>query len=95
MRSDPFFADLEGTLHGFAWTGMDNFVGNVSSIVLEVPADMLFTGPQIGVWASISRRRGDGTLEQMDRGGNPTPQPVHQPRRGKGPVQLPAACLTT
>ena len=29
----------------------------------------------IGVWASISRRRGDGTLEQMDRGGNPTINP--------------------
>jgi len=61
-RSDPFFADLEGTLHGFAWTGLDNFIGNVSAIVLEVPADMLFAGRQIGVWASISRRRPDGTL---------------------------------
>src|SRR5215510_12395001 len=51
-RSDPFFADLEGTLHGFAWTGLDNFTGTVSSIVLEVPAGMLFAGPQIGVWAT-------------------------------------------
>src|SRR5262249_31867356 len=57
-RSDPFFADVEGTLHGFAWTGHDDYAGNnVSCLVLEVPADMLFTGPQIGVWASISRRR--------------------------------------
>ena len=79
-RSDPFFADLEGTIHGFAWTGLDNFAdNNVSSIVLEVPADMLFTGPQIGVWASISRRRPDGTLEQMDRGGNPTLNPFINP----------------
>jgi Domain of unknown function (DUF4331) len=79
-RSDPFFADLEGTIHGFAWTGLDNFAGNnVSSIVLEVPADMLFTGPQIGVWTSISRRRDDGTLEQMDRGGNPTLNPFINP----------------
>ena len=79
-RSDPFFADVEGTLHGFAWTGHDDFAGNnVSSIVLEVPADMLFAGPQIGVWASISRRRGDGTLEQMDRGGNPTLNPFINP----------------
>jgi hypothetical protein len=38
-RSDPFFADVEGTLHGFEWTGHDDFAGhNVSSIVLEVPA---------------------------------------------------------
>ena len=79
-RSDPFFADIEGTLHGFAWTGHDDFAGNnVSSIVLEVPADMLFAGPQIGVWASISRHRVDGTLEQMDRGGNPTLNPFINP----------------
>jgi Domain of unknown function (DUF4331) len=79
-RSDPFFADIEGTLHGFAWTGHDDFAGNnVSSLVLEVPADMLFAGPVIGVWASISRRRGDGSLEQMDRGGNPTINPFINP----------------
>src|SRR5215469_16255792 len=78
-RSDPFFADLEGTLHGFAWTGLDNFIGNVSAIVLEVPAGMLFAGPQIGVWATISRRRPDGSLEQMDRGGNPTLNPFINP----------------
>jgi hypothetical protein len=79
-RSDPFFADVEGTLHGFAWTGHDDFAGNnVSSIVLEVPADMLVAGPAIGVWATISRRRGDGTLEQMDRGGNPTINPFINP----------------
>jgi hypothetical protein len=79
-RSDPFFADIEGTLHGFAWTGQDGFAGNnVSAIVMEVPADMLFAGPQIGVWATISRRRGDGVLEQMDRGGNPTLNPFINP----------------
>src|SRR5262249_31264853 len=78
-RSDPFFVDVEGTLHG-AWTGHDDNAGhNVSSIMLEVPADMLFDGPQIGVWASISRRRGDGTLEQMDRDGNPTLNPFITP----------------
>jgi hypothetical protein len=36
-------------------------------------------GPVIGVWASISRRRDDGTLEQLDRGGNPTINPVINP----------------
>ena len=51
----------------------------MTSIVLEVPTDLLFTGPQIGVWASISRRRDDGTLEQMDRGGNPTLNPFINP----------------
>jgi hypothetical protein len=79
LRSDPFFADVEGALHGFAWTGHDDFAGNnAGSIALEIPAAML-GGPVIGVWASISRRRGDGTLEQLDRGGNPTINPVLNP----------------
>src|SRR5256885_6968568 len=78
-RSDPFFADAEGALHGFAWTGHDDFAGNnVDSIALEVPDDMLGAGPVIGVWASISLRH-DGTLEQMDRGGNPTINPFINP----------------
>jgi hypothetical protein len=79
LRSDPFFADVEGALHGFVWTGHDDFAGNdVDSIVLEVPNSMLGDGPVIGVWASISRRR-DGELEQMDRGGNPTINPFINP----------------
>jgi Domain of unknown function (DUF4331) len=62
LRSDPFFADVEGALHGFDWTGHDDFAdNNVDSIVLEVPDDML-GGPVIGVWASISRYR-DGVLD--------------------------------
>src|SRR5260370_1348390 len=48
------------------------------SIALEVPRGM-FGGPVSGVWASISRRRSDGTLEQLDRGGNPTINPVINP----------------
>ncbi len=79
LRSDPFFADVEGALHGLVWTGHDDFAdNNVDSIVLEVPSDMVGTGPIIGVWASISRRR-DGVLEQMDRGGNPTINPFINP----------------
>jgi len=79
LRSDPFFADVEGALHGFQWTGHDDFVGNnIDSIVLEVPSDMLGTSPMIGVWATVSRRR-DGKLEQMDRGGNPTINPFVNP----------------
>jgi Domain of unknown function (DUF4331) len=78
LRSDPFFADVEGALHGFVWTGHDDFAeNNVDSIALEVPDDML-AGPVIGVWASISRRH-DGALEQMDRGGNPTINPFINP----------------
>ena len=78
LRSDPFFADVEGALHGFVWTGHDDFAdNNVDSIVLEVPADML-GGPVIGVWASISRHS-NGVLEQLDRGGNPTINPFINP----------------
>ena len=52
LRSDPFFADVEGALHGFQWTGHDDFAdNNVDSIALEVPRGM-FGGPVIGVWAS-------------------------------------------
>jgi uncharacterized protein DUF4331 len=80
LRSDPFFADVEGALHGFQWTGHDDFAGNnVDSIALEVPAALLGRGPVIGVWASISRRRDDGVLEQLDRGGNPTINPFINP----------------
>jgi hypothetical protein len=78
-RSEPFFADIEGALHGFQWTGHDDFAGyNVLSIALEVPDDMLGANPQIEVWASISLRR-DGRLTQMDRGGNPTINPFINP----------------
>jgi Domain of unknown function (DUF4331) len=78
LRSDPFFADVEGALHGFQWTGHDDFAdNNVDSIALEVPNDLL-GGQVIGVWASISRRR-DGMLEQLDRGGNPTINPFINP----------------
>jgi hypothetical protein len=79
LRSDPFFADVEGALHGFHWTGHDDFEdNNVDSIALEVPSDMLGPGPAIGVWASISRLR-NGVLEEMDRGGNPTINPFINP----------------
>jgi len=79
LHSDPFFADVEGALHGFQWTGHDDFAGNnVDSIALEVPSDMLGPGPVIGVWASISRYQ-DGILEQLDRGGNPTINPFINP----------------
>ena len=77
VRSDPFFADAEGALHGFQWTGQDTFAGkNILSIALEVPNDMVLgAGPAIGAWATVSVFR-DGTLVQMDRGGNPSFNPI-------------------
>jgi hypothetical protein len=75
VRSDPFFADVEGYLHGFEFTGDDLFSGkNVLAIVLEVPNDMLGDDPCIGVWAEASVRR-DGVLVQVDRGGQPSTTP--------------------
>src|ERR1700742_3639399 len=58
LRSDPFFADVEGALHGLVWTAHDDFAdNNIDSIVVEVPNDMLGGGaPTIGVWATVSRR---------------------------------------
>ena len=83
-RSDPFFADADGVLHwlvdgqqgNFQWTGTDTFAGaNILSIAVEVPNDMLGRGPLIGTWTTISLRR-DGMLVQMDRGGNPSFNPI-------------------
>jgi hypothetical protein len=83
VRSDPFFADVEGALHGFKWTGQDAFAGkNVLSIALEVPDDMLGTGPEIGIWSTISLHR-EGELIQMDRGGHPTINPFVNPDDAK------------
>ena len=83
VRSDPFFADIEGALHGFQWTGQDGFAGkNVLSIALEVPDDMLGGSPEIGVWSTVSVRR-DGELVQVDRGGHPTLNPFVNPDDAK------------
>jgi hypothetical protein len=72
-RSDPFFADAEGALHGFNFTGQDAFAGkNVLSIAIEVPNEILGPSPLIGVWAEVSLRGNDGRLVQMDRGGHPS-----------------------
>jgi hypothetical protein len=83
VRSDPFFADAEGFLHGFQWTGQDTFANtNVLSIASEIPNDMLGSAPTIGVWATVSLRR-NGVLVQMDRGGNPSINPIINPDSAK------------
>jgi uncharacterized protein DUF4331 len=75
VRSDPFFADGEGAFHDFQFTGDDTFAGkNILTMALEVPNDMLGTGPQIAVWGTVSVRR-DGELVQLDRIGNPSFNP--------------------
>lgn len=72
LRSDPFFADLDGILHDFHWTGVDSMADkNVFGIVLEVPDQLLGGNPKIGVWARVSLHR-DGKLVSVDRGAQPS-----------------------
>jgi hypothetical protein len=89
VRSDPFFADADGSFHGFQWTGQDAFADrNILSIVMEVPNDMLSADPEIGVWASVSQRQRDGSLVQVDRGGHPTINPFVNPNNVKNTYNL-------
>jgi len=75
VRSDPFFADGEGAFHDFQFTGDDTFAGkNILTMALEVPDDMLGSGPSIAAWATASVRR-DDALVQVDRIGNPSLNP--------------------
>jgi len=70
-----FFADGEGAFHDFQFTGDDTFAGkNILTMALEVPDEMLGSGPSIAAWATVSVRRG-GTLVQVDRVGNPSFNP--------------------
>jgi hypothetical protein len=88
VRSDPFFADADGSFHGFQWTGQDAFADrNILSIALEVPNDMLSTDPAIGVWATVSVRC-DGAIVQVDRGGHPTINPFVNPNNVKNEYNL-------
>ncbi|HEY6497344.1 MAG TPA: DUF4331 family protein [Trebonia sp.] len=88
VRSDPFFADADGSFHGFKWTGQDAFANrNILGIALEVPSDLLSTGSEIGVWASVSVRR-YGAITQVDRGGHPTINPFINPNNIKNEYNL-------
>ncbi|MFH9736840.1 DUF4331 family protein [Streptomyces roseolus] len=72
LRSDPFFADLDGIVAKFQWTGVDwGADKNVFGIVLEMPNSELGTDPAIGVWGRVSVRQ-DGQLKSVDRGAHPS-----------------------
>ncbi|CAN3983858.1 DUF4331 family protein [Kitasatospora purpeofusca] len=72
LRSDPFFADLEGIVNEFTWTGKDAMAeANVFGIALEVPDADLGPEPGIGVWARVSLHQ-DGQLISVDRGAHPS-----------------------
>ncbi|MFG2866340.1 DUF4331 family protein [Streptomyces sp. NPDC048338] len=72
LRSDPFFADLDGILADFQWTGTDwGADKNVFGIALEMPDSELGDDPEIGVWARVSVHQ-DGDLVSVDRGAHPS-----------------------
>jgi hypothetical protein len=72
LRSDPFFADLDGIVKGFHWTGVDwGADKNVLGIVLEVPDSDLGSQPVVGVWGRVSVLK-DGALVSVDRGAHPS-----------------------
>ncbi|MDH6711014.1 hypothetical protein P3T27_007766 [Kitasatospora sp. MAA19] len=72
LRSDPFFADLEGIVNDFTWTGKDAMAeANIFGIALEVPDADLGPDPTIGVWGRVSVREG-GRLLSVDRGAHPS-----------------------
>jgi len=74
FRSDPFFFDLVGFLHGFAFTGSDFFVDkNVFGIALELPNGLLGANPKIGVWVRtlVPMLMQPDHLTQADQMGRP------------------------
>ncbi|GAC1651349.1 MAG: hypothetical protein NVS4B12_22040 [Ktedonobacteraceae bacterium] len=67
LRSDPFFFDLVGFLHGFKFTGSDFFLDkNVYSMVLEVPNWALGDTPKVGIWVRTLKPAGDGDWDDAD-----------------------------
>jgi Domain of unknown function (DUF4331) len=73
-RSDPFFFDLAGFLHGLQFTGSDFFASlNVFGIALEIPNTLLGSNPKVGIW---TRTRIPATMQpdrlvQADQMGRP------------------------
>ena len=70
LRSDPFFADVEGALHGFAWTGHDDFAETTSTpspwrypATCSAPTPLSESGPPSACAATASwcRWTGEGT----------------------------------
>lgn len=71
LRSDPWFADVDGFLNNFEFTGHDTFADrNVLGIVLEVPNATLGAAAPVGVWArTVAPIHGRAT--QVDQMGRP------------------------
>src|SRR5437588_5574628 len=100
FRSDPFFFDLVGFLHGLQFTGADFFVDkNVFGIALDIPNRLLGPNPKVGIW---TRTRVPMTLQpdrlvQADQMGRPAINTVfnHGSDKNTFNVTQPATMRTT
>jgi hypothetical protein len=79
LRSDPWFADVDGFLNGFDFTGHDTFADrNVLGIVLEVPNASLGAAASVSVWARTMAPI-HGRPTQVDQMGHPLINAVFNP----------------
>lgn len=71
LRSDPWFADVDGFRNDFRFTGHDTFADrNVFGMVLEVPNAALGTAAPIRLWARTMAPV-HGKVAQIDQAGRP------------------------
>jgi len=74
IRSDPFFFDLAGFLHGLQFTGADFFADkNVFGIVLDIPNFLLGGNNKVGIWTRtlVPMTMQPDRLAQADQMGRP------------------------
>src|SRR5437016_5618524 len=74
LRSDPFFFDLAGFLHGLQFTGADFFIDkNVYSIALDIPTFLLGPNSKVGIWTRtrVPMTMQPDRLAQVDQMGRP------------------------
>src|SRR5437868_467116 len=74
FRSDPFFFDLAGFLHGLQFTGADFFADkNVYGIVLDIPSFLLGPSSKVGIWTRtrVPMTMQPDRLAQVDQMGRP------------------------
>jgi uncharacterized protein DUF4331 len=71
LRSDPWFADVDGVFNNMQFTGRDTFANaNIFGMVIEVPNSALGSNSQLNVWARTIASI-DGERGQMDQMGHP------------------------
>jgi hypothetical protein len=74
LRSDPFFFDLVGFLHGLQFNGADFFADkNVYGIALDIPSTLLGSNPKVGIWTRtrVPMTMQPDRLVQVDQMGRP------------------------